>query len=335
MSRVIICLVLVFVVFSAGSCVIDPQTVAIWGGDIQVPELLSVYPISTHELTAEFSDSVTVTAACVQGVEDATQFIKTHWDQKEASKAVTFCMAEKPGVGIEVVLSASVEDSGGNSYSFSVPFVGYNERVPELLISEIRTSYSKPKVEYMEILVLSEGNMAGVVITNAMNSNSSTYEFPCCEVRAGDYVLWHVRSVEDGLVCESNAIDESLGTDSSNFAWDFWDTQERAPLKSTNVLILQERTGGRIMDALLCAESKYDEWPSETVRLAAETVVNAGAWGPTALITDAVCSDYMTPTRTLGRIPSSKDTDSAGDWIVCATSCASPGNINSPKRHVP
>lgn len=336
MSRLVICLVFVLAAFSGcSSCVIDPQTISIWGGDIQVPELLSVYPVSTYELTAEFSDLVTVNAACVEQTDDSTKVIETLWNQKGASSLITFVMAETPGIGVTVVLSASVQDSGGNSYSFTVPFTGYNERVPDLRISEIRTGYTKPKVEYIEILVLSDGNLAGVAVYNAMNSIKSTYEFPACEVQAGDFVLWHLRSVEEGLICESNAMDASLGTDSSNSAWDFWDTQERSPLKSTNVLLLQERIGGRILDALLCAESKYDAWPSEAVRLAAEAAVEAGAWGPTALITDAVCSDYMTPTRTLGRIPQFDDTDCAGNWMVCATSCASPGTVNSSKPHVP
>jgi hypothetical protein len=89
------------------------------------------------------------------------------------------------------------------------------------------------------------------------------------------------------------------------------------------------------MDALLCAETDKSEWPSDALRLAAETAVSAGVWGPTALITDAACSDYMTPTRTLGRIPGREDTNSASDWMVCANSGASPGTENSVKPYEP
>lgn len=311
------------------SCAIDPETISLWGGEVRVPELRGVYTVSAREVRAEFSDAVTVVSATTHYRDEPERTIATAWEENAGAKNLRFTLEKNPGIGVVAVLSASVRDARHNTYSFSVPFTGYNDRVPLLLINEIRTAYSKPRVEYVELSVLSDGNLAGVEIQNTMNTTKTLYEFPACEVRAGDYVLWHLRSVEDGLVDESDLIDASEGRDSSPFAWDFWDSQERSPLKSTNVLILRDRHGGGILDALLCAETRYDSWPSDALRLAAEEMVAAGAWGPSALITDAVCSDSMTPTRTLGRLPGSEDTGSPAEWIVCATSGASPGGENS------
>ncbi|HRR01383.1 MAG TPA: hypothetical protein P5286_00660 [Treponemataceae bacterium] len=324
-----------FIIGTLSSCLVDPETISVWGGDMTVPELASVHTLSAREVSVEFTDTVSVSSALVECPDDPGRIIGTSWNAEEDSNTVIFTLSENPGIGVSAVLNAAVRDARGNSLSFSVLFIGYNERVPRLLINEIRTGYDKPKVEYMELVVLSDGNLAGVQIENAMNSKQCYYEFPFCEVRAGDYVLWHLRSVEEGLVTESDRMDASAGKDSSPFAWDFWDVQDRSPLKSTNVLLVRERSGGPVMDALLCAETDKSEWPSDALRLAAETAVSAGVWGPTALITDAACSDYMTPTRTLGRIPGREDTNSASDWMVCANSGASPGTENSVKPYEP
>ena len=108
-------------------------------------------------------------------------------------------MEKKLDIGTHAVFSASVADSNGNSLSFSVPVTAFNDRVPKLRINEIRTVYSKPKVEYIELYALSDGNLSGVQVSCAMNTANPAYEFPAAEVRAGDYIVYHLRSVEEGL----------------------------------------------------------------------------------------------------------------------------------------
>ena len=68
---------------------------------------------------------------------------------------------------------------------------------------------------------------------------------------------------------------------------------------------------------------------------AAEEACSVGAWGPTALVTDAVSSMGTTATRTIGRDScgtKKEDTNTAEDWLICPTSKASPGadNYNHP-----
>lgn len=327
MQRICSLFFLIGVCFFCGSCAIDPDTISLWGGDVRSPELLDVHTIAPCAVRAEFSDAVTVSSAGVHCRDSPEQTIATSWRQEGTS--IVFDLERTPGIGVVAILNASVRDAKHNTYTFSVPFTGYNDRVPLLLINEIRTVYSKPRVEYVELVVLSDGNLAGVEIQNTMNSTQPLYEFPSCEVQAGEYVLWHLRAVEEGLVNETDRIDASGGRDSSPFAWDFWDDQERAPLKSTNVLLLRERHGGIILDALVCADTQYGTWPTDALRLAAEETVLSGAWGTSAFITDSACSDGMTATRTLGRRPGVPDTDTAADWMVCATSGSSPGGENS------
>jgi hypothetical protein len=334
------------------ACALDSGLAGVWGGDCATPVLESVVSVSEAELVAVFSAPVTVTGALLYprsgddvGLESAVHDINerelavngssVRWQAGESASEISFILEEPPSVGKPSVLSATVEDDRGNSLSFAWPFTGYNARPARLRINEIRTAYSKPKVEYVEFLVLESGNLSGVEITNARNEDDPTYVFPAAEAAAGEYVVYHLRSVEDGLVDETGATDESAGIDARPGARDFWDTLTSSPLKKTNVILVRERAGGPIMDALLCAESSVPTWPTDALSRAAREACASGAWGPGPDPADAAVSDNTTATRTLGRNPSSEDSGTAGDWSVCKTGKASPGAVNVAVAEVP
>jgi len=343
------CLVAVVLIAALGftacsACVMESEVVKLWGGDLAVPTLLEVVAVSADCVTATFSGSVSVVSAeVVVGVPDGTDRaeqndsvlpstarIPLDWEGKDGGAAVLFGMERSPGPGVSAILSGVVKDAHGNSLSFASPFIGFNDRVPHLRISEIRCDYSKPKVEYIELRALTAGNLGGVEICNAMNEDTPIRAFPPVEVASGEFIVWHFRSVEEGLVSETGPLDESSGTNSNPSARDFWDTQARSPFKKTNVILLRERKGGPIMDALLCAESDKTDWPNDAVRAAAEEAVAAGAWLPGPLVSDAACTTGTTATRTLARDPLLSDTDTARDWKICATGKCSPGSVNAP-----
>ncbi len=322
------------------SCAVGSDTVSLWGTDAVSPSLVELCPVSTLEVDAWFSAPVTVVSSRVQLDKTPERVIETVWALRDYGSAeektegegccLRFAMEEGPAVGEKAYLTALVEDEKGNSYSFCVPFTGYNERVAALAINEVRTEYDKPKVEYIEFIVTRAGNIAGIEIYNAGNATVPYYEFPSAEVCEGDYIVWHLRSLEEGLVNETIDTDESSGTDATITGRDFWDTQTKAPLKKTNVIMVRERKGGIVMDALLVVESGKSEWPNDVLAAAAEAAVSCGAWGPTSLVGDAVCSTGTTPTRTIGRNEFSSDTNTRGDWAICLTGKRSPGVANPP-----
>ena len=330
---------------ACSACLSDRAVITLWGGDLAVPTIGEVRAVSPECVEAAFSAPVTAVRAEVvpggssgldgsadggsPGASDETEApIAVSWESLPDGSGIRFSLAHSPGPGVKAILSGTVRDANGDTLSFAVPFTGYNERVPRLRISEIRTEYSKPKVEYIEIVALTAGNLGGVEIFNALNGDVPVRELPAVEVKAGEYIVWHFRSVEEGLVNEMGSLDESAGTNSCPTARDFWDAQARSPFKGTNVIWLRERRGGAIMDALLCAESGKADWPTDAARAAALEAVAAGAWRPGALIADAASSDGMTPTRTLARDPALTDTDSAADWKVCPKGKCSPGKPN-------
>lgn len=335
------CPVVFCLLSSCLSCKMDSPIVSIWGGDVASPKLISVIPESEDTLCVEFSLPVSITKVHVRldTEERCALSEESNAISKEIgpSTIIHIVMAEGPQTGREAVLCGTVADSGGDTLSFAVPFTGYNSRVAQLQIHEVRCVYSKPKVEYIEFLVLTDGNLGGIEISNPGNTASPVWTFPASEVRAGDYLVYHLRSIEENLINETdeNLAQglESAGKDASSPARDFWDIQAKAPLKKTAVILVRERTGGVIMDAILLCESEKTAWPSDDLKSSAEEACAAGAWGPTALVTDAVCSTGSTATRTIGRDASASgklDTNTANDWQISPTSKASPGKDNHP-----
>jgi hypothetical protein len=317
----------------APSCALNPEIVTVWGGDAEVPKLVGVEPLSAKEIRATFSAPVSISNAEVAMPEVPGAIITTSWEA-DGGNSVVFILDESVGVGAPAALSATVADGKGNSLAFSVPFTGYNDHPAKLRINEIRIDYvgakdkTFPKVEFIEFVVVSSGNLGGVEVYNAANAARPSYEFPPVEVSAGDFIVYHLRSIEEGLVNETGAIDASAGTDAKPTARDFWDTQTRKPFKDDNVILVRERKAGPIMDALLYVATKTTDWPSDTVKAAAELAFSSGAWKPGSDVSDAAGTKSLSPTRTLGRDSLSRDTDSSSDWAVCAQSKYSPGMAN-------
>ena len=338
-------LAVLFPVLLCSACpvgVMDPEVVTFWGGDLSVPTLGEVSAVSASGVNASFSAPVSVVSAEVltgegidgNGMDEENgrerERIPVTWGEGAETGSVLFTLGKPCGIAERAILSGTVRDAKGNTLSFAVPFTAYNDRVPRLRISEVRTDYSKPKVEYIELCALSAGNIGGVEIFNAANAANPVRELPAAEVASGEYIVWHFRSLEEGLVNETGALDASGGVDARATARDFWDTQTKAPFKGTNVIWIRERKGGAILDALLCAEGDKEDWPNDAVRSAASEAVKAGAWHPGPSVTDAASAANTSQTQTLARDPALADTDTAADWKVCAQGKCSPGTVNAP-----
>ncbi|ULQ60853.1 hypothetical protein K7I13_06195 [Brucepastera parasyntrophica] len=329
LSGLILCFILCVL---TASCMVHQEALTILGGDITIPKLENFEVTGGRELRAVFSRPVKILSArAVTANENPENLNITFPDEQEASE-VSFFLEYDMETGAKAVLSALVADKKGNTLSFSVPFSGYNNCPAELLINELRAVYSKPKVEYIEFLVLGSGNLSGIEVFNAMNPDNP-YIFPAAEVTAGEFIILHLRSIEDGILDEITTEIISGGTEASPHARDFWAVHipNKVPLKPTSVIIVRERENGRIMDAVLCIQEGSEVWPNDTVKKYAELAAETGAWHPSALTEDAVVMpNSSATTRSLGRNEYSDDSNGAPDWKFCATGKYSPGKVNEP-----
>lgn len=249
-------------------------------------------------------------------------------------------------VGESYILSGVAHDQDGNSLLFQIPFRGYNSKVAGVVLSEVRTEASNiakdtAKIEFVELYVHKDGNMAGISLYNAYDDKQGEYEFPSAEVKAGEYIVVHFRTMEEhaaGCIDETgNDLNASTAPDSCPDARDFWVQEKEARLGKSDVILLRKQSGGDIVDALLYAESGVKDTTRKKLLDAAQLAVQAGAWQGSDDVATWVVSDGLTTTRTLCRqnisgtsIPGA----SKEHWFVVADKSATPGQANSTERYV-
>lgn len=245
------------------------------------------------------------------------------------------------GEGIKLAADILVEDEYGNTLNVLVPVRSRNDRIPDMLINEVRTEYAKPKVEFIEFKTAEAGNLGAIRVFSAgISFDEPIYEFPSAEVNAGEYIVLYLRTLDPASVNETgDDLALSPGAETSSTAREFWVPGTTKLTRKTDILFIKDQDD-QIIDALMLSENQEDSWSKESLSAAANLLGNSAAWssndgaeypGPN----HAVLSQYATATRTICRDESVPDSNTADDWYITATSSATPGAANSTKRHVP
>lgn len=177
------------------------------------------------------------------------------------------------------MLSGVAQDFQGNSLLFQVPFHGFNQNVAGVVLSEVSSEYDKPKVEFIELYVHRSGNLAGIELYS-VNKNFE-YVFPAVEVSAGEYIVLHMRTLEEesGHVDElDNNLSASTASDSCTGVRDLWVSSTSEIIGTSDVLVLRERAKGKLMDALLYISPKVSDTSKKKILPAGEDVIAEGGW---------------------------------------------------------
>jgi hypothetical protein len=229
-----------------------------------------------------------------------------------------------------------------NTLNVIVPFRTRNDRMPRLLFNELRTENSKPKAEFVEFLSQGAGNLGGMRLFIAGHSlTTPVYEFSPTEVKAGEYIVLHLRATEEG--CQDETGDDlalSAGTDAQNDARDLWVHGNSKLLHKTDALWLMDQDD-KIIDAILLSEDPDARWASDRIAEAASLFGREKAWLPSQGAaadwspgpSDAVIVKGTTATRTVCRDETTPARPCANNWYITATSSATPGKPNSSKRY--
>jgi hypothetical protein len=306
------------------------------GTSLQAPVFLDCRPVSSKEIVFTFSGPVRVvslnfdTALEIESIEEGSK--------------VKVTLVNNPGEGKKITADILVEDSDRNSLNVIVPFRARNDRMPALVLNEIRTENSKPRYEFVEFLALEAGNLGAMRFYIAGYSMTKpVYEFPPIEVDAGEYIVLHLRTTEEGCVDETGSnLALSPGTDTKSDARDLWIPGSSTKLiHKSDALYLMDQDD-RILDAVLLYDPKTN-W-EKYASAAAEFLVREGAWlppsgdeGGSAGISGpsgAVVSTATAATRTICRDQNIPPSPRAANWYITANSSASPGGLNNPKRYV-
>jgi hypothetical protein len=303
----------------------------ILGKSSEAPVFISCKAVSETEINFQFSLPVRVTSLHFSP--------ELQPESIENGSTVRVAFSGGPGPGERVTADLLAEDDNGNTINVLVPLRTRNAKMPCLIITELRTEYSKPKCEFIEFKALEAGNLGALKVFVAGNYKAPlVYEFPSIAAAKGEYITLHLRTTEESNCDElGRKLDESGGADASPTARDIWIPGSAKLLHKTDAVYLLDQDD-RVVDAVMLSENADPWWNKDYFAEAAEFLYNASAWkSPDNKICDpsnAVQSAGTTVTRTICRDESLvKDSGTATDWYITANSSASPGKPNNPKRY--
>lgn len=256
------------------SCKVTESGIKILDGDYVCPKLLYYNVMDSKNVKIGFSEPVALKSHVVST--DSEKRIPTSVLSDEFKKDVTIIFDKEMIVGEEYQFVGVVKDEFGNSLTLELPFTGYNPRVPKLIMTEIQTvtvsSRTKAEIEndmykneFIEFVALSDGNLSGIDLFSVYDGEDRIFNFPAVEVKKGEVFLVHFRNKGNGCTNEdSDNLSLATAPYSKNGVRDFWiDNPDTALGNKTDVILLRNTANGKILDALVYSESKYEDWASK------------------------------------------------------------------------
>lgn len=292
------------------SCKVSTEGIEIIGGDYSPPTLNNITVVDEKTIVVDFSEPVTLSNVVVSPVmkgysdsvahsstEDLSVSIASAIGEfgkidssvvySDDSKVVTVNLSDETEVGRDYELFGVVSDSVGNTLTFCMPFIGYNSNVPMVILTEVQIKYGKGSVkgetvyrgEYVEILALEDGNLAGLELVSGADGEGKKFVFPAVNVQKNEVLLVHLRTVGDGCVSEiEDNLSLATAPHSKDGVRDLWSTSTIAHFNdSSDVVILRNSVNGQIIDALMYAAEGMVDWKSGVADYAVE-VVESGVY---------------------------------------------------------
>lgn len=316
------------------ACSTEAALQQILGSSVQSPVFYGSAAGTDGGISFSFSTPVTLGSAYFDPPLELESCIASA-EGENGGKLTFYFSSDLPG-GSKVTADILAEDRQGNTLNVLVPFRTRNTQVPRLIINEIRTENSnmstdKPRTEFVELLMLSGGNLGALRLFAAGNKSgkgleSPIMEFPPVMVAAGEYVIVHCRTLPSQPDCldETGSNLGASGGYEATPARDFWIPGSAARIHNTDVIFVMDQDDTVIDGVVLC--EKEDAWKNDIVP-AARLLVEQGMWngGDPA---QAVSTVNATPTRTVNRSQSAAR--SAAGWYVKASGSGneSPGAPN-------
>ncbi len=324
--------------------------------DITPPIVLSSQVIDPTTITITYSENITLKKNPLV-VDNSLTVHK--YNINNTLLTVEFQEEMIPGKSYHIEVVAY--DTHHNSLHGVLPFYGFNNNPPKLLITEFTVEGNgKTRPETVEIFVLSDGNLAGVTVESSKYQNHQRYIFPQLTVEKGEFILLHYRSTGDTTeIDEDSRKDSSQAPNTHPEAWDLWITNRQPQLyedpiseglsPSNGALSIHTTPGGSIIDAVIFSKgtsSSYSGFGSEQVYAHAINIMEQGAWVLGETGTDQIASGNplepkamevaistkgSTTTRSIARINKDnlwKNTESPADWYITPTGGVSFGEPN-------
>ena len=326
--------ILVCICGMSASCKVSPEGIEILEPEYTPPKLLNIQISNSSELFIEFDKTISLKELEIIPVSNPEEKIPVNVEILEPNTSFYIDCKTKFSAQDEYEIHGVVEDETQNSLTFSSILQGFNDNIPKIALSELRSFYQKPKLEYIELVALSEGNLAGMTLEIFYKTEPIIFVFPDINVKKGDFILVHGRKIDETCVNETIDLCAATYKDSVPNVVDFWLDSETKVIGNSGVILLKNRKNGDIVDALLYNEPGKEAWANETVQQAAEEAFNKGGWEGSGNIEDAAINTKPSGTRSLSRDFSTfedleKPVPSKNQWIFVANGNATMGSENS------
>ncbi len=322
------------------SCVPLPPISFLDGADVAPPVVTGLRFLSPLDLEVRFDEPVRLVSGPLHPDSVSVAQVEILDDR------LVFRFDPAPSPEREHYVEAQVADAAGNNLRFVARFYGLNPMLPAMIINEFITKSSANHGEFVEIRILTDGNLAGAALYEGTPDDwDQRFVFPSVDVEAGDYVVVHFRP--QGIPEEINETSDkgaSGGRNASPDAWDFW-VRGGSGLSSNNgVLSLTENPLGGYISAVLYSnrtsdsDERYRGFGSRKVMDRADEITAAGAWAAAAGAVapeDAINSSLSTATRSMSRASDGRNTNSAADWHITPARGSTPGRENTDEVYEP
>lgn len=307
------------------SCRLTEEGIVFVGGDYTAPVIETVEVIDERTVEINFSEGISISSVVVSKmIEELSDSMEHSTDENpspaiaaaageygtidttvqisEDCTAVKFIMESECEIGQRYEIYGVVEDKTGNTLSFCVPFTGYNSHIPKVIMTEflVKHSASACKSEFVEILALTDGNLAGIELVSGSDGENKKFVMPPVEVAAGEIVLVHLRNFGEGCITETTNLDEATAPNSWKGVRDIWSANEGSALNDSNdVIVLRNGPEGEIMDAFMYTDGKAEDWKKQ--KSLAEQVRASGIY-ESADIRQAFCNASSSTVKSYQRV---------------------------------
>jgi len=314
--------------------------------DLSPPVLLGFALRGETGLSIEFDETASLKEGSLGLYRSGHDRILPESVSGSSGKALEIMWPEALEPGAEYRLEGRAEDGAGNSLAFYITFYGYNPRLPDIVINEVRTDSSSPQCDLIEFYVRKGGWAGGLCACSGTKEDFDwRYLFPGVELSSGEYLILHLKADDSGAgIDETGALDASGGTDASPLARDLWYPGQEGLTKSNGVVALYENPAGAPLDAFIYSDrtkdsdAKYSGFGSQKLKDRVKEIVTGGGWKTECaepFPEDCASSAGTTETRTVCRNAESSDTDSKADWHIVPTKGSSFGSANNPAVYDP
>jgi len=321
-----------------GACAPLPQLPFSADADLVPPEITSMEVGRDGALALGFSEPCELlTDSVLPGDSLRSSAVQTSW--LDQNRSLVFSFDPPPAVGKEHFVEAQVQDASGNNLRFVAKFYGSNALLPAMVVNEFTTQGSGGHPDFVEIRVLTAGNIAGACLLEGTPEDwESRYIFPDIDVYAGDYLVVHFKPQGIGEeVNETENRSSSGGYDSSSGAWDYWVADGNGLSGNNGVLTLCETPVGGVIDAVIYSnrtsesDDQYRGFGSAGMVRQVDYVEEHSSWAGHSPLApeDAVNPEDSTGTRSMCRNSAGSDTNTREDWHITPTRGLSPGGPNS------